>query len=326
MDRRQFLKTAGAVGAAALPHGSAAVAAGKPQKFKIGMAATVWLQGNASTETYWKACQDIGTLGFKGTEADDTLSDLDVAYGDRIAEFKKTSAKHGVDLKGVFYSFALWDPQQMPEERKKAAHIAKFLKDIGGGYIATGEGRRQRRGQTVLFDRQPEQAATQQSAEGVERAIKGLNELGKLCKEEYGITIAFHPGRGMNKSMIQKILDSTDPRSVGFCADVGHLAGAGYNPVEAVKAYGSRLAASHWKDFDPNTPFRRADYAHEIKGDFVELGRGIVDLPALAEVFKDLGYSGWVMLELDRPAPQKTPLESAREMKAYVAEKLKLTI
>src|SRR5947208_1547 len=105
MERRQFLRTAGAVGAASLAHSSLAAVSGKPQKFKIGMAATTWLQGNASTETYWKACQDLGTLGWGATEADDTLSDLDVVYGEKVAEFKKTSAKHRVDLKGVFYSF-----------------------------------------------------------------------------------------------------------------------------------------------------------------------------------------------------------------------------
>jgi inosose dehydratase len=320
VHRRQFLKTAaGTVALAPAP-----LFAAKPQKFKIGFAATTWLQSNASAETYWKACQDMATIGFHATEADDTLSDLDVLYGDKPSEFQNLSAKYGVSMKGVFYSFALWDRDKMPEEKKKAAHICKFLKAIGATYIATGEGRRQRQGTKVLFEKKPEEAAAQQSGEGIDEAIKGLTELGKLCKEEYGISIAFHPGRGQNKPMIQKILDGTDPRWVGFCADIGHLTGAGFNPVEAVRTYQSRLVASHWKDYDPNAQFRRADYAKTLKGDFVEVGKGTVDFPSVAEAFKDIGYSGWVMLELDRT--MTSPLQSAREMNPYVADKLKLTL
>ena len=319
MDRRQFLKTG-----AALAFPPALVRGANPQKFKIGMAATTWLQANASADTYWKACQDMSSVGFHATEADDTLSDLDEVYRDKLSEFKNRSAQYSVELKGVFYSFALWDQANMPDERKKAAQICKFLKAIGATYIAPGEGRRQRQGTKVLFEAKPQEKAAQEAGEGVDQAIKSLNELGKLCKEEYGVSIAFHPGRGMSKPMIQTILDKTDPRSVGFCADVGHLTAAGYNAVEAVRTYRSRLIASHWKDYDPNAAFRRPDYAKTRKGDFVELGKGTVDFPALAATFKEIGYSGWVMLELDRSLT--SPLQSAREMKAYVVDKLKLTI
>jgi inosose dehydratase len=322
MDRRDFLKAAAGVTACAVP--TWMMGAGKPQKFKIGFAATTWLQSNASAETYWKACQEMASVGFHATEADDTLSDLDVVYGDKPSEFQNLSSKYGVSMKGVFYSFALWDPEKMPDDKKKAAHICKFLKAIGGSYIATGEGRRQRQGTKVMFEKSAKETAAQQSNEGIGEAIKGLTELGKLCKEEYGINIAFHPGRGQNKSMIQQILDGTDPRWVGFCADVGHLTGAGFNAVEAVRTYQSRLVATHWKDYDPNTPFRRADYSKTLKGDFVEVGKGTVDFPAVAEAFKDIGYSGWVMLELDRT--MTSPVQSAKEMKAYITDKLKLTV
>ncbi len=322
MDRRQFLKTA--AGTLALAGPPSMIGAAKPQKFTIGFAATTWLQAHASAETYWKACQEMATLGFHSTEADDTLSDLDVVYGDKPSEFQELSSKYGVSMKGVFYSFALWDPEKMPEDKKKEAHICKFLKAIGATYIATGEGRRQRQGTKVVFEKKPAETAAQQSSEGISEAIKGLTELGKLCKQEYGISIAFHPGRGQNKPMIQKILDGTDPRWVGFCADIGHLTGAGFDPVEAVRTYQSRLVASHWKDYDPNTAFRRADYAKTLRGDFVEVGKGTVNFPAVAETFRDIGFSGCVMLELDRTTT--TPLQSAREMKAYVVDKLKLNV
>ena len=323
MDRREFLKT-GAAGALVLAGGSKLVAAPPAQKFKIGLAATQWLHFSADTGMYWKACQEMAQLGFHATEADNTLADLDTTFGSKPAEFKSLSAKNGVELRGVFHSFALWDPQRMPAERKRASQIAKFLKAVGATYIATGEGQRQRQGSKVMFEARPQEKAAQQAESGIQEAIRGLNDLGKVCQGESGIMIGFHPGRGMNKSMIQKILDGTDPRYVGFCADVAHLTAAGFDPVEAVKTYRSRLVASHWKDYDPKIPFRRNDYAETIQGDFVELGRGVVPFPALVQTFNEIGFAGWVMLELDRT--QTTPIQSAREMKAYVVDKLKLTL
>lgn len=320
MNRRRFLKTTG-LAAASLLGSRSAFGADTGQPFKIGMAATLWLQADAATETYWKACEAISALGFKATEADNTLADLDTAYAAKIAEFQKTTAKHGVKLVGVYHSMDLHQAGELAAMRTKTAKVSKFLRAIGAGYIAMGWGQRQRSGRRVYFT---PGASPQRTAEEVNNAVRALNELGRVSLQEHGIKVAWHPGRGQTRDIIRQVLDATDPAHVFFCADVGHLAGAGYEPVEAVKTYGSRLAASHWKDFDPNIPFRRADYADKIRGDFVELGQGIVNFAALVDTFRQLKYTGWVQIELDRSA--KDPRVSAQEMKTFVTEKLKLSI
>ena len=65
-------------------------------------------------------------------------------------------------------------------------------------------------------------------------------------------------------------------------------------------------------------------YADTIKGDFVELGRGIVDFPALVELFRQLKYTGWVQIELDRSP--KDPSVASQEMKTFITGTLKLSI
>ncbi len=321
MDRRNFLKTAGLAAGALAAGGETWLGAAGAQKFTVGMAATLWLQADAATETYWKACQVLSSLGFKITEADNTLADLDTAFGTDPAGFKKKSAEAKVTMVGVYHSVQLHEAGELPEMRKKIAHVAQFLKGVGAGYIAMGWGQRLRDGRRVYFT---PGASPQRTADDIQNAIRGLNELGKMCLQDYGVKVAWHPGRNQTKDIIRKVLDGTDPKNVFFCADVGHLTGAGYEPVEAVSTYSSRLAASHWKDFDPNIPFRRADYAQTIKGDFVELGRGVVNFPGLVELFNKLNYTGSVQLELDRTL--KDPVESAREMKDFVTDKLKLRI
>ena len=319
MNRRTFLKTTGLTAASVLATSRPSV--GQAQPFKIGMAATLWLQADAATDTYWKACQAIASLGFKATEADNTLADLDTTYGTNLSEFEKRTGEHGVKLVGVYHSMQLHEPDELPAMRQKAAAVAKFLKSVGAGYIAMGWGQRQRSGRRVYFT---PGASPQRTAEDVKNAVKALNELGRVALQDHGIKVGWHPGRNQTRDIIRQVLDATDPKHVFLCADVGHLAGAGYNPVEAVKTYGSRLAASHWKDFDPNIPFRRADYADTIKGDFVELGRGIVDFPALVELFRQLKYTGWVQIELDRSP--KDPIVASQEMKTFITGTLKLSL
>lgn len=321
MDRRTFLKTTGAAAGTFLAGMRDGAWAAPAQPFKIGMAATLWLQADAATDTYWKACDVVASLGFKGTEADNTLADLDTAFGGNTAAFKEESAQHKVALIGVYHSVELHQSDQLPEMRVRMARVAKFLHDVGASYIAMGWGQRLRTGRRVYFT--PGSSRERTTAD-LKNAVAGLNELGKVCLQEHGIKVAFHPGRNQTRDLIRALIDATDPKHVFFCADVGHLAGAGYEPVEAVKTYGSRLAASHWKDFDPNIPFRRPDYAETIKGDFVELGRGIVDFPGLVRVFQELNYSGWVQLELDRTL--KDPTDSAREMTRFVTDTLKLSL
>jgi hypothetical protein len=51
-----------------------------------------------------------------------------------------------------------------------------------------------------------------------------------------------------------------------------------------------------------------------------------VDFNALAELYKELGFAGWVMIELDRAGQKSGFLESAREMKGFVTDNLKLRI
>jgi len=86
--------------------------------------------------------------------------------------------------------------------------------------------------------------------------------------------------------------------------------------------YSSRLAVSHWKDFDPKLG-GPGYLGKDSRGDFVELGRGIVDFPGLASLYREIGFDGWVQLELDHTNEASIAI-SAQKMKAYVTDQLKL--
>ena len=315
MHRRDFLKAGAALGAVAVggvPHGAASA---RPQKFKIGLAATLWLTAVPTTEEYWVACKEIASLGIRATEADNSEAKLDTAYGDKPADFKSQSAPYSIILTGVYHPLLLHESSKLEEMRQKTSHLAKFLKAVGAEYIALG------------WDVPPPVGGHiyRRTASDVKNAIQVMNELGKMCWQEDGITLAYHAERDQPKEIILEALDGTDPKYVHLCADVGHLTASGLDPVHTVKTYASRLAVSHWKDFDPKLPAPEF-YGSDARGDFTELGQGIVDFNALAELYKELGFAGWVMIELDRAGQKSGFLESAREMKGFVTDNLKLRI
>jgi sugar phosphate isomerase/epimerase len=309
--RRQFLK-ASALGTLAFGFGPAiALAFDNPQKFKIGMAATTWLSAVGTTASYWNATEVIASLGIGATEADNSRGLLDSAYAKKPNEFRERSRKIGVYLTGVYQALPLHDAQKLPEMRSKIHTLAGFLKAARAEYIALGWDVPDVGGKPY-----------QRTAKDVHQSVRAADEIGKTCLNEHGIFAAFHAERDIPKDMVIQILDQTDPKYVRFCADVGHLTAIGLDAVQTVKKYSSRLAISHWKDFDPK--LAGPDYlGPEAKGDFTELGKGIVDFPALADLYRAIGFQGWVQLELDQ-THEPSILASATEMKAYVTDTLKL--
>ena len=60
---------------------------------------------------------------------------------------------------------------------------------------------------------------------------------------------------------------------------------------------------------------------------WVELGRGRVDVKGCAAALKDVGFDGWAIVELDRVVdPGGTPKASAEANRAFVVNQLGLAL
>lgn len=80
-----------------------------------------------------------------------------------------------------------------------------------------------------------------------------------------------------------------DPR-IGMCLDIGHDTRNGKDPVEDLRKYHSRVFDIHIKDVTAPTK----------QGYSVEIGRGIIDIPAFVRMLRQVGYSGKCSLEHER--------------------------
>jgi inosose dehydratase len=130
-----------------------------------------------------------------------------------------------------------------------------------------------------------------------------------------GVRLAWHQHWGSLfevEANLHRLLELTDPALVGFCPDVGQLALCGFDVLATVRRYVERIAFVHYKDVTfagrprgelwpggPVAPRDQGAYGIDSRGRWVELGRGVVDFPAITQVLRSAGYDGWLMDDFD---------------------------
>jgi inosose dehydratase len=135
---------------------------------------------------------------------------------------------------------------------------------------------------------------------------------------------------------VAAVLDAADKRHVRLLFDVAHYQQGGGDPVAALRTYRDWLEVVHLKDVRPapNPPAPGGSGGAGRSGgssgsdyQFVELGRGRVDLPGVFAALRDINYDKWAIVELDRvPDPGRTPKEAAEFNKRYLVETMHETI
>jgi hypothetical protein len=94
-------------------------------------------------------------------------------------------------------------------------------------------------------------------------------------------------------------------KRIGICIDIGHTTRDGKDPVFDILRYGSRIFDVHIKDVDGTTK----------DGKTVEIGRGIIDIPAVIAALRKINFSGMCSLEFEKD--MKDPLPGIAESIGY---------
>ncbi len=158
--------------------------------------------------------------------------------------------------------------------------------------------------------------------------IDNANRLGRIMKEDYGLTMVLHPHGDSHIETpedIDRVFEATDPDYVGFCLDTGHIVYGGGDPMELCRKYPERISYVHIKAMDEalvtqaheeDWPFVRAVKA----GCSVAPPAGLPDMKQVVEALADLDKDLYVVCEQDMyGCPKDQPLPIAIQTREYLA-------
>jgi inosose dehydratase len=296
-SRRQFLLGAGATALAAR--------FAADYDFKIGYHTITW--GDKTGQ----AIDEISELGFSGVAI--RRSDYE-QYANRAAEFKELMAAKKLTLVSISTGDVTINPGAEKQEIADRAAMAKWMKEAGGLYLEVADASRAKEGVNDHDD--------------YRKLSRRLNEIGKRAFGEYGVKLGYQNrmnSLGERQAEFDRIMNETDPKYVWAAPDVAHMRTAGGDPVKLTRDYINRMIYPRFKDvLIQKIPPGLDGRPFNPKYDFVELGQGVVNIPAALQIMKDFRYQGWIIIELDRAPGGRTPKESAAINKRYVEEKLRL--
>jgi inosose dehydratase len=278
---------------------------------KYGYAAITW------GADIVKAMEDISAVGFRAIQL---RGEAFAQYGDKPKALRELLDKHKLTFAVLSSGNLSIDPAREQEMLTTHTQHAQFVKDAGGLYLQ-------------VIDERPKGRAV--VPDDYRRLGRLMTELGKRTGN-LGVPLVYHHhmnSTGEKPHEVAAVLDAADKRHVRLLFDVAHYQQGGGDPVAALRTYRDWLEVVHLKDVRPNTPAPESSRSGRSGGSgepsyqFVELGRGRVDLPGVFAALREVNFSGWAIVELDRvPDPGRTPKEAAEINKRYLVETMHQTI
>ena len=289
-------------------------------KVKLGIAPIAWTNDDmpdlGKENTFEQCVSEMALAGFTGSEVGNK-------YPKDPEVLKKALELRGVEICNQWFSSFLITKPFEEVEKEFRAQLA-FLKAMGAKVIGASEQSHSVQGQmdTPIFGHKYEM-----NDEEWDTFCTGMNKLGKIAKEEYGIALTFHHHMGtvvQSLAEVDRMMENTDPEYVSLLFDTGHFTYCGEDPLEVVKKYVHRIKHVHLKDIRPEVVEQvkkenMSFLAGVRAGAFTIPGDGCINYDPIFKVLEDAGYEGYMVVEAD-PA-KANPLEYAIRARKFIAEK-----
>ena len=231
------------------------------------------------------AVADIAAVGYEGVEIfDGNLMD----YAGRPGELRSLVGDSGLELVGVYTGANFVYDEIRRDEMHKVRSVVELAAAVGAGTLVVGGGAR-RSGATPDTD--------------YARLAAALDEVTDLA-EEHGMQACYHPHLTTIVETPDELARLMPHTRIGFCPDTGHLAAGGGDPAALIRQYPDRIRHVHLKDavLEPLS--------------FTPLGEGELDFADVMAALGEVGYDGWLTVELDEYAGH--PREAAEKSKPYL--------
>ena len=124
--------------------------------------------------------------------------------------------------------------------------------------------------------------------EKVKRFAKTATENGVTASLHNELYSSFQTPSELKQAMSQI-------KELTMCLDTAHGVAAGVDIENTIDEYKDRITLVHLKDLRAKIPMKEVVFER----DFVNVGRGIIDLRSIVNKLKDVGYSREIMLEIE---------------------------
>jgi sugar phosphate isomerase/epimerase len=134
-----------------------------------------------------------------------------------------------------------------------------------------------------------------------EKDAAGAAEVTKMHLREFGkrgLKVGLHPHVKSNvetNRQLDELMAACKPATLDVCFDSAHQEALSMDLPAFIERYKDRLCLIHLKDLKVRKDPKDIDYDN----DFVDLGKGLCDFPAIMTTLKKVRYPGWVMVEVD---------------------------
>lgn len=291
-------------------------------KVKLGIAPIAWTNDDmpdlGKENTFEQCVSEMALAGFTGSEVGNK-------YPKDPEVLKKALELRGVEICNQWFSSFLITKPFEEVEKEFRAQLA-FLKAMGAKVIGASEQSYSVQGQmdTPIFGHKYEM-----NDEEWDIFCTGMNKLGKIAKEEYGIALTFHHHMGtvvQSLAEVDRMMENTDPEYVSLLFDTGHFTYCGEDPLEVVKKYVHRIKHVHLKDIRPEVVEQvkkenMSFLAGVRAGAFTIPGDGCINYDPIFKVLEDAGYEGYMVVEAEQDPAKANPLEYAIRARKFIAEK-----
>jgi inosose dehydratase len=235
---------------------------------------------NGSTE---EALRDVSEAGYEGFE----LFDGNLAqYAGREGELRDLADGLGLQMVAVYSGANFIYPEILQDELSKIEASARLAAGLGAEHLVVGGG--------AVRSAGIREEDYRLLGEGLERVVAVANEA--------GLVASYHPHLGTcveSPGQLAKVFQYT---GIDFCPDTAHLEAGGGVSAELISTYGDRIRYVHLKDY--------------ANGAFLPLGQGGLDFSRIMGALNDIGYDGWITVELD--AYEGSAKEAAQISKTFL--------
>lgn len=288
---------------------------------KLGIAPIAWTNDDlpelGGENTFRQCVSEMALAGFTGSEVGNK-------YPKDPAVLKPMLALRGIEICNAWFSAFLISRPYKETEAAFEKHVA-FLAAMGAKVVGVSEQSYSIQGiqSQPVFEGKYEMNDAEWDA-----LCDGLNRMGKLSLEKYGVALTFHHHMGtvvQSTAETDRLMAGTDPAYVSLLFDSGHFAYGGENPAEMVRRYAKRIKHVHLKDIRPDVVAKvrenRWSFLEGVRqGTFTIPGDGCVEFDPIFACLEEYGFEGYMVVEAEQDPAKADPLEYAIRARKFIRE------